>query len=390
MNSSDSSYDAEKDVGYIAHETPNLSQIPIDAVPVYIIPKENGYFPTGYVNNELVSTAGSSPVQLYQIHPSYARHDGNGSTEGEVNFPLIAEGNLVLLDPSPGTPSDVALIGNCGDTVFYVMNDDATVKVSRNTYNLLLPKDCIRIQFAEDVADELLLHVEGLLAARTKFVDKSTESGTTAGGGERGADRHLVPKGRVSQSVYSLSVLMASGIVSVSKKGSEKIRAYGESKRSGVTETKETEIGAGALATASAARKAAGATNKIVGKIGTRISKSIGGALATTIHVTENDSKTKRRGKRYLTASALAFSEVSDAVGEGYDELSVATKNEAAEFIAAKYGREAGDFCRQTVGAAVNFGKAALTVRRILDLKCVIKEGAKVAAAETIKNSTRK
>jgi len=62
-----------------------------------------------------------------------------------VKFPLLAKGRFALLDPSPGTPSDVALIGNCGDTIFYVMNDDATIKVSRNAYNLLLPKDCIRI-----------------------------------------------------------------------------------------------------------------------------------------------------------------------------------------------------------------------------------------------------
>ena len=46
--------DSEKDVGYTTHEAPVLSQTYIDAVPVYTVPSESGYFPTGHVNHELV------------------------------------------------------------------------------------------------------------------------------------------------------------------------------------------------------------------------------------------------------------------------------------------------------------------------------------------------
>jgi len=156
-----------------------------------------------------------------------------------------------------------------------------------------------------------LLHFEGLLAARTKFVDKSIDSTEAAPPSVGiGANRDLVPKGRLSQSVYSLSVFMARGIVAVSDKGSKHIEAYGETKRASITETKETKINTTTLNAASTAKKVAKFTNKVVGKISVKLSKSIGGALATTIHITDKDSKTKRRGKRYLTASALVFYEV--------------------------------------------------------------------------------
>jgi len=266
------------------------------------------------------------------------------------------------------------------------MNDDATIKVSQRAFNLLLPEDCIRVQISDDISDDKLLHIEGLFAARTKFSDKSTVDNTIAPTGI-GENRDLVPKGRVSQSMYTMSVLMASGIVSISDKGSKKIENFGEKKRSNITEMKEAKVSATTLSAASTAKSAAKGANKFVGMISTKLSKSIGGALASKINVNEKDSKNTRRGKRYLKASSLAFSEVADAVGEGYDTLSSVTKDEATAFVAAKYGREAGELCRQTVGAAVHFGKAVLTARRILDVKSVIKESAKVAAAETLKNS---
>jgi len=375
---SSSSDDTEKEAGYDTHATPTLSQTPIDAVPVYTIPNESGYFPTAFLNHELVSTG--TPVHLYQIHPKYARQQHTSSEE--ITFPMIAEGTLTLSDPAPGTPSTIALIGRCENTIFNVRTSDATVKVSSNAYNLLLPQDCIRVQLPDDTADDVLLRIEGLLASRTKFSDRSALS--------VGKARDLVPKGRVSQSVYKMSVLLAGGIVSVSESGSRRIATYGETKRGSITETEEVAVSGAALGAASTVKKVAKVTNRVVGKIGSVLSKSIGGALATTISVSDKDGRTKRRGKRYLTASAIAFSEVADAVGEGYDRLSSATKDEATAFVAAKYGDDAGDFCRQTVGAAVNFGEAALAVRRVLDVKTVIKESAKVAAAKTMKNSISK
>ncbi len=67
-------------------------------VPVhYCIPNEEGYFPAG----------------------------SSDSTD-----PLLAQGTLTLCDPDAGTADDIALVGRCGDALFYVMVDDAATKAT--------------------------------------------------------------------------------------------------------------------------------------------------------------------------------------------------------------------------------------------------------------------
>lgn len=354
---------------YTSHKTPTLSSVPNDTIPVYKVPNESGYFPTGNKDKVLVSFGA---VQLYQIHPKYARRTH------EVDFPLLAEGAFSLSDPAPGTPSEVAIVADCDGITFFVLKDDATIKVSKRVFTILLPEDCIRIQFPDDTADDALNLFEALLAARTKFKERFIP----------GENSELVPKGRMAQPMYNFSVWLANGIVTVSEKGSDRIESYSKEKQAKITETKDVNISEITVKAALTAKKAAKTTNKVVGKISDKVSKTIGGAFATTLQVREGDSKGKRRGKRYVVASALAFSEVAGALEEGYDKLIGTTKDEATAFVAAKYGFEASQLVRHTVGTAVHFGKAALIARRVLNVKEVLKESGKVAVSKTIKNSS--
>ena len=56
-----------------------------------------------------------------------------------------------------------------------------------------------------------------------------------------------------------------------------------------------------------------------------------------------------------------------------------ATRDESVEYASAKYGHDASELARQTYGAAIHFGKAALCARCILNVKEIMKVSAKVA-----------
>ena len=68
------------------------------------------------------------------------------------------------------------------------------------------------------------------------------------------------------------------------------------------------------------------------------------------------------------------------------DTMVRAAKDQAVAFVATKYGKDAGQLARNTAGATANFGRAALTARRIVDVKKVAKVAGKQAVKQSIKN----
>jgi hypothetical protein len=62
-------------------------------------------------------------------------------------------------------------------------------------------------------------------------------------------------------------------------------------------------------------------------------------------------------------------------------------QSQAAAYVVIKYGQSAAELCRHTAGAATNFGRAALTARRIVDFKKVMKSAGKTMVKEGIKGS---
>lgn len=361
--------------GLSSHGTPVLYHTPIDSVPVYTIQNEQGFFPTGSSQESLISNLN---VKLYQMHPNCSSTSLPNNLESSES--ILAEGILKLSDPAPGIPSEVVLIGECDGILFYIMKDDVVLKLSSRIYTLLLPEDCISISLPEDASDEAVLYMEGIFAARAKFVDKSDQiSADTEGNTLQEDNEDLVPDDKISKSMYKFSLIMAKQIDKASQAGANYITKYGEQKRSNVTESTEMKVSSTSLYATRILKKAGKITHKTVDKVGNSVTNTIGGKMAKFLVIKESDGKIKRINKRFWMTSGLVFSNISNSAAEGYLLLLSATRDEAVEYVTAKYGHDASELARQTFGATIHFGKAALSARRILNVKEIMKESAKIA-----------
>lgn len=238
----------------------------------YEIPNEPGYFPAG--SDDIGAVASLEKVTIYKINP-----DQYCKGELEKGEKALASGKLTWRDPDGGTADDVVLVGECTVTenpdrrqpdvedviVFYLMMDDATTKVSEKEFVLLLPKECILLDFTECTDVRMILHMEGLLAARTKFHDQTSDLITVEGapeeeeGGKVKQDVKYpeeLPDDALSRAIFRTSLQISSLIVSASKVGAEKIDSYGEKKRESVTNTKEIKVTKSSIIAAKAARSA--------------------------------------------------------------------------------------------------------------------------------------
>lgn len=346
-----------------AHDAPTLTSTPNSDVPVFTVPNEEGYFPTGFADKTLVSC---DSVRLHQTHPRYARRE-----QDNINFPLLAEGELSFSDPSPGTPSEVVLIGRCDDTIFYLTRYDATVRISRNVFTLLLPRDCLRVRLPDDVSEDVSTRTEALLTERTRFSDRFRV-------GEMSGD---VPEGRVAQSVYAFSTWMAEGIVSNSEKMSRGIETFVETKRGEIDQEQrqqdhEKGVGPNTRKAAAVMRKTAEITNSAVGGATEALTKTVGESLGVAYR-----NVRERRLKAFVATTVAAFLEVHGALSEGYEIMLAATTNQTTGYVEDRYGREAGDLFRDTVGTIFDFDGAVLSVRRVLDVREVITVAADAARA---------
>jgi len=364
---------------YKIHEPPVLEDVNSGSIPpVMRIPNESGYFPTGTNSEQPLVIA--SGVTLHQIHPKYKNRREKA----------IASGTLTLRDPAAGTASEVALVGECNGTCFYVMNDDATTKVSPKEFVLMLPDDCILMDLGNvpPEQDGVILHVEGLLAARTLFHDDSDKA-MQENRDRSGVDyRSLVPDDRVSRSMYGASRWVADMIVTVSEKGSKQIEKCGQARTASITETMEPiEVSKNTKKVAETVYSVSKKTNKFSDKISDKLSKSVGKSIGKRLAVKQNDSSRSKQGKGLVLTSSLCYSEVSDGIGIAYENIVKSAKGEATSFVAKKYGEDAAQLARHTTGATVNFGRTALTARRVVNVKQMVKSNAKHLAKASVKKS---
>mmetsp|Transcript_26747 Transcript_26747/g.54715 ORF Transcript_26747/g.54715 Transcript_26747/m.54715 type:complete len:358 (-) Transcript_26747:255-1328(-) len=356
---------AQSGWGYAPHAPPVLEEN--EEVSIIRVPNEDGYFPTGTRDAPALF---SCEAQLFQMLPKYEKEDGEP----------IASGTFMMRDPSVGTASEVALVCECDGTSFYVMSDDATQKVGATEFMLLLPEDCIGVHLADATPPELVLHFEGLLAARTKFHDESSSVDAK----ERFPE-HL-PEDRVSRTMFNVAKWTSKQIVATGGIAAQKMEKYGQKKRDSITEVQEKNIKSSQIKLAKGARtvseKTAGGVQMISDAIATKIGSSVGK------HATpkEGDSKAKQQARALLVASTISYEEVSDGIGEGYNIMMKSAKEEAVSFVSSKYGKEAAELARHTAGAAGNFGQAALTARRVVNVKMI----AKSIAKQQVKNAIMK
>jgi hypothetical protein len=362
--------------GYLSHPPPVYEEHH-DEVPAHFeIPSENGFFPAAASSQAAVASC--CPATLYQMHPTYK--------EKQLDHP-IATGTLVLSDPDDGTASQVALVGECDGITFYLLEDDATTKTSETEFMLLLPKDCILVDVS-GAPPESILHLEAVLHARTKFHDET--SATTTSEDESDVYPELLPQDKISRGIYQTSKCMSRMIVSASGKVANGIHAYGERRKDAVTETKEKRVSQTSIKMAKATRRVSDTTLRVSIKVSDKISNVIGGSVGKAVAPKPTDSAGKKKARELLLASTIAMDEVSDGVSEGYELMVQAAKAQATGFVAKKYGEDAAELARHTAGSAANFGRTALTARRIVNVKKIAKSAGKNAVKSAIKNSLTK
>lgn len=345
----------------------------------YKIPNENGYFPAAADVNNGGFAVSCEPATLYQIHPRYYPR---GSIQDFADGPL-ATGVLTLRDPDDGTADEVALVGTCADIIFYVAVDDVVTKTSDTEFVLLLPKDCIVIDLGGVENAETLRTVERTLAARIKFRDdtlvKKDASGKTV------VYPEALPDDAASRAMYRTSSTIAKMIVGASKKGAGMIDDYGDKKRQSITETKEVKMSKGSTSLAKSARSASVVALSMVTKVSETISDAVGSKVGKAAAIKEGDTEKKKKARTLLLASSIAYGEIADGASEGYEVVVKSAQDQATSFVAKKYGEEAADVARHTAGATINFGRAALSARRVVSVKKIAKSAGKNMVKETIK-----
>ena len=292
----------------------------------------------------------------------------------------LATGTLTLHDPSPGTADEVVLVCRCGDLLFYVMSTDPVTKTSNTEFMLMLPENGIVIDLSECSDKDLLLHMEGVLAARTKFHDETKQSAT-------GDYPENLPDDCASRFMFRTSAKVAQLTVRASKVGASKIDAYGEKKREAVTEGKDVKVGRTSITVAKTTRTVAEKTSKVATSVSEKVSDALGGKVGKAAAIKESDSATKRRARSLLLASTISYGEISYGAAEGYELMVKSAQAQATSFVAKKYGKEAAELARHTAGAAANFGRAALTLQRVVNVKKLVKSAGKQMVKEGIKGS---
>ena len=330
----------------------------------YRIPNESGYFPAAGLD-KFDTLAKIDNVALYQIHPPCY----GDKLDGEA---VLASGTLTLHDPAAGTADDVALVGQCGDALFYIMVDDATSKTSDSKFMFSLPKDCIVMDLT-GCSQISVLQVEGLLAARTKYHDESNkeESGRTSTYPDN------LPNDKCSQAIFRASIKVSKLTVRAGEMGASKIDAFGEKKKEQVTQGKDVKVGKASIMIAKGTRTASEKAYKLTEKASDKISDVLGGKVGRAAAIKEGDSATKRKARSLLLVSTISYAEIGSGASEGYELMVKSAQSQATSFFAKKYGKEAAELVRHTAGAAANFGRAALTVKRIVNVKKVVKSAGK-------------
>lgn len=406
--------------GIASHDDPILSESPIDHVPVYTLQSEDGFFPTGYSEEILTS---HNNAQLYQMNPKTAHeHDQKQKNTKDEKIAelfsestILAEGTFTLRDPARGTPSEVALIGECDGTLFYVKQNDAIIKMSSKTFAIIFPEDCITIHFLQEndeerakEEDSMLLYMEALFAARTKFINNFEQTPEIASDSndDNGEDDDIKNflDNKTSKHIYSFSKYVGKKINAAGVVGASYISNYGESKRNGVLVKKEASsaksvnnsadsnsnlfVRPSTIYAAGALQKAGKFTNTAVKTVGNNVSNTIGKSMAGTFTAKENDSESTQRNKKVALSSALVLYSLADSTTAAYRLMAKAAKEETVEYMNVKYGKDASELARKTLGASIEFGEAALSARRFLNVKHIIKASAKVALKESVKKQS--
>lgn len=340
----------------------------------YRIPNQSGYFPAG--SEEVDALVKVNNATLYQAHPTHVN-------ESDEPVPL-ASGIFSLHDPAAGTADDVALFGRCGETIFYVMCDDATAKTSNSEFMLMLPENCIVVDLT-GCSDSDVLNVEGLLAARTKFHDEVVDASQSTQC--KAAFPEHLPEDSVSRAMFRAASKVSQLTVSAGEFGASKIDDYGEKKKEKVTETREVKVGKVGIMLAKGTRKVSEKTCTLTDKVSEKISDALGGKVGRAAAIREGDSATKKKARSLLLASTLAYAEIGAGAAESYELMVKSAQSQATSFVAKKYGKEAAELARHTAGAAANFGRAALTAQRVVNVKKLVKSAGKQMVKETIKSS---
>ena len=130
-------------------------------------------------------------------------------------------------------------------------------------------------------------------------------------------------------------------------------------------------------------------TADVTSSVSDKLSDALGGKVGRAVESKKGDSAIKRKGRDVLLASAMAYSEVGNGAAEGYELMVRSAQEQATSYVDKKYGKEAAELARHTAGTAANFGRAALTAKRVVNAKKLVKTAAKSRAKAAVKSAIR-
>jgi len=341
-------------------------------------------------------------ITMCQIHPRY----GPGS--------LLARGDFVMWDPVPGADSlGATLIVQVGGMRCYMTAADTAVAISKRDIMLMLPQDVIGLNFPFDVPAELteLLsarcgfraeHSAGALdpaafseqarpfAVHAARVDEEQlaedEPAQPAMGSksksmdpETARRRAYIEQERSAAKVLKMTAWLSAKIVDTSDNVAHRIEEYGERKTSAAQPTGK-DVSHGLVRASSTSRVLARKASRASKKLANLVSDKAGSKVVHKFEVKEDDSARKKRARLIAAAALEGYSDVTDALADGYQAVLSSTQVQSREYASKKYGPNAALTMENTVATTFYAGNTALNTRRVVSVTHHLSKSAKVAA----------
>eukprot|EP00184_Porphyridium_aerugineum_P003625 CAMPEP_0184693872 /NCGR_PEP_ID=MMETSP0313-20130426/1995_1 /TAXON_ID=2792 /ORGANISM="Porphyridium aerugineum, Strain SAG 1380-2" /LENGTH=454 /DNA_ID=CAMNT_0027152047 /DNA_START=58 /DNA_END=1422 /DNA_ORIENTATION=+ len=346
-------------------------------------------------------------LTLCQVHPSRGKPA------------LLAQGSIHIWQSIHPNPPILTIQV---DTIrFYITPQDATVKISNQEYMFLMPTDCLGLCLPLGVpyqnanltslVDSILTHffvythnfriempttplgiqgeAENEVLAPTDYTLQQNQQAAMDMLQKKRSDQ-LSQESRTAGRILKMSAWLSEKIVDQADKTTQKVEEVGHRKTMNLKDAMNENNAAGekekedlsktAVMASSLARTSTRKTAKMVSRINDKVSGKASEKLEKHVEIRETDSDRKKRIRRITAASLEAYSQVSDALADGYGQVLETTQEQGKEYATIKYGPNGAQVAENVVATAYHTGSAAYNARRVVSVKKIASSHIKNAA----------
>mmetsp|Transcript_8189 Transcript_8189/g.24641 ORF Transcript_8189/g.24641 Transcript_8189/m.24641 type:complete len:398 (+) Transcript_8189:139-1332(+) len=316
----------------------------------------------------------TAAAKIFQVHPGY----GKGS--------LLATGTLHVMTPQQTEGAEeVSLVGECGETRFFFKWTDTCIKIAPAEYMLMADTDCVGIEL-QSSSPEATSKFDHLLRDRCIFrVEEDPDATLVPSDFQGDARRSLYPEDPTSQTVAKMTGWLCHAIMKASTGTANSIHSYGSKKTDAVTQSSG-DISLGHAKRSESIRSATEKARKVITRISDKLSRHVGDKLVKHVEVKPGDSGLKAKARQLAASALLAYAEVTDSLVSGYTLVMDSTKQESQKYVEKRYGENAKITVGNSTAAVTNVGVSAITARRVLSVRKIVKSNAKYIAKRHAQN----